>query len=376
MPADAQKGALDGLKVLDLSMYLPGPYASMLLADLGADVIHVEPPTGDLVRVIEPSVGGDSALHHWVGRNKRSCTVDLKSQEGHELFLGLVRDADVVIEGFTPGVAARLGVGYDDCRVVNPDVVYCSISGAGHGHDGSGSPGHDINYLARSGFLDQATDAAGSPVPIGPPIADVAAGLHAAVGILAALRHRDSGGGGQFIDVGLMGAALAMTGPQIVKALAPKPMPRDRDHNLGADPAYRTYRTKDGRHVVIGAFEGKFWIRLCTLLEREDLISLRHSEPDKAASELAGIFRTHDLQHWNSLLDDANVCYSPVNRIDEVSRDPLVLARQDFEISEGHAGLLTSMRNPIRLSATPTATRSGAPGLDEHGPTVEWMVRG
>jgi crotonobetainyl-CoA:carnitine CoA-transferase CaiB-like acyl-CoA transferase len=368
MTADNYEGgALAGLRLLDLTMYLPGPYATLLLADFGADVLTIEPPSGDLARHIAPPVGTDSALHNWVARNKRSCVLDLKSESGRASFRELVSGADVVLEGFTPGVAERLGVDYKSCCHAKPDIVYCSISGGGHGHPLASTPGHDINYLALAGFLDQTLTEEGSPATIGPPIADIAAGLHAAVGILAALRHRDAGGGGQFVDVSIMGAALALTAPQQVKAAAPIPLDPSRDHNLGTDPAYRLYRTRDRRFVAIGAFEDKYWVRLCDALGRRDLVPLRSANPRAAITALRTIFGSGDLAEWNEMLLDADVCYSPVNQIRDVPRDRLAKARDDFvtDVAGGSVGI-GQLHNPIRMSKTPARLRSAAPALGEH----------
>ena len=365
-------GALAGLRVLDLTMYLPGPYATLLLADLGADVLTIEPPSGDLARHIAPRVGTDSALHNWVARNKRSCVLDLKSETGKASFHQLVSGADVVIEGFTPGVAQRLGVDYESCCHAKPDIVYCSISGGGHGHRLASTPGHDINYLALAGFLDQTITEHGAPATIGPPIADIAAGLHAAVGILAALRHRDAGGGGQFVDVSIMGAALALTAPQQVKVTAPAPLDPARDHNLGADPAYRVYRTRDRRFVAVGAFEDKYWARLCDALGRSDLAAQRNSDPQAAITALSAIFVSRDLADWNELLLDADVCYSPVNQIRDVPGDRLVKARNDFTTDVAGASVgIAQLQTPIRMSKAPARIRHGAPGLGEHPP--QWL---
>jgi crotonobetainyl-CoA:carnitine CoA-transferase CaiB-like acyl-CoA transferase len=374
MYAAHEAGALAGLRVLDLSMYLPGPYASLMLADLGADVIQIEPPSGDLARFVPPAVGADSALHNWVARNKRSCVVDLKSNAGQQRFRQLLRDADVMLEGFTPGVTQRLGIDYESCRKINEDIVYCSISGGGHGHQLASAPGHDLNYLALSGFLDQTVTEEGSPATIGPPIADIAAGLHAAIGILAALRHRDAGGGGQFIDISIMGAALALTAPQQVKANAPTPLDRALDHNLGADPAYRLYQTRDARYVAIGAYEDKFWKRLCERLGRVDLIALRHDDPAAAAAALSHTFAERDLHEWNALLLDADVCYAPVNRIQGVPADRLVALRADFAGDGDIPAVAGQLRNPIRMSKTPPLLHSGAPALGQHDAEARWSA--
>jgi alpha-methylacyl-CoA racemase len=369
-------GALAGLRVLDLSMYLPGPYASMLLADLGADVIQIEPPGGDPARDVEPVDSGDSALHRWVARNKRAGEVDLKAAGGADLLLALVADADVVMEGFRPGVADRLGVGYAACRAIKADIIYCSLSGAGNQQGPPGGPGHDINYLAIAGFLSQVTDASGAPVPVAPPVGDIAAGLHAAVAILSAVYYRDAGGGGQYIDVSILGSALAMTGPQLVKALAIQPLSRSADHNLGADPAYHAYRTADGRYVVLGAFEQKFWVRFCDLVGRDDLVGRRHSDPQGTIAELGSMFTGKDRAHWLELLGSANVCFSPVNDVSEVIDDPSVVARGDFErMSTGAGTSSIQLRNPIRMSATSPVIRTAGPDRDPKAVPPTWLPR-
>ncbi|WP_424808410.1 CoA transferase [Rhodococcus sp. 27YEA15] len=354
-------GALAGIRVLDVSMYLPGPYASLMLADLGADVIQVEPPGGDLARSVEPRVGSDSALHNWVGRNKRSRSLDLKTEEGRDVFFELLREADIVVEGFTPGVADRLGIGYRQCVAVKPDIVYCSVSGAGNSDPSLRSPGNDLTYQARSGFLDQSRDAAGDPVPVAPPVTDITAGLHAAVGILAALHHRDRTGEGQHVDVSLLGAALSLVAPQVIKATSPEPVREEDDHNRGHDPAYRTYGTSDGLHVAIGAFQHKFFVRLCELVGRPELPTLRYSDPLEVAAELETEFASRTRAEWSDLLGDADVCYSPVNSIRDVLADKQIVLRQDFVDVSNYDGVVTpQLRNPIRMSGTPPQMRTSA----------------
>ncbi|MER7003266.1 CoA transferase [Dactylosporangium sp. NPDC000555] len=360
---------LAGVRVLDLTTYLPGPYATLLLADLGADVIHVERPGGEPGRHIEPRVGDDSALHAWVGRNKRSIQLNLKDDEDRDRLRTLVSDCDVIVEGFTVGVAARLGFDYESCRAVNPRVVYCSISVAGqHGHN-PGTPGHDINFLARAGFLGQVRDSAGAPVPVGSPIADLAAGLHAAVGIVAALLHRERSGEGQFVDVSLLGSAVALTGPQLVKALAADPPRLERDFNLGSDAGYTTYQCRDGRWIAIGALEDHFWSRLCRLLDRDDLIQSRASRPDAAIEQLSAVFATADRDHWDALLGDANVCYAPINDMAEAAVDPYLTAGQDIVT----VGLSRQPNSPIRLPGSAGRGHSPAPGLSSQD--VNWCPR-
>ena len=361
--ATVTASALDGLRVVDMSTYLPGPYATMLLADLGADVLHVEPPGGDPGRRMPERVGDDSALHWWVSRNKRSLVLDLKRPADRERLLAEVADADVVVETFRPGVARRLGVDYEACRKVNERVIYCAITGYGQEGELANVPGHDVNYSARSGILGLSTDDHGEPVVVGLPITDVAGGLHAAVAILAAVHYQRRTNKGQYIDISIVDASLGLVGLQLMKALAGHPPRKSTDMNLGAaDPAYGMYRTRDGKHITIGCLEEKFWRRLCQLLEREDLIQRRVDEPEAVRRELAAIFAREDRAHWDRLLADQDVCYAPVLDIDELVEDARVRGAV-VTIPDERGVERPTLANPIRMSLTPPRLRSPAPPL-------------
>lgn len=354
--------ALGDLKVLDLTTYLPGPYASLLLADLGATVLHVESPAGDPARHRPQRIGDDSALHWWLGRNKLPVTLDLKSDVDRVRFRRELVDADIVLEGFVPGVARRLGVDYETCVEVNPAVIYCSISGYGQDGADATQASHDINLAARAGLLDQARGNDAEPVPIGPPLADLAGSLHVVVAVLAALHHRERTGQGQYIDVSLFGSILALTAPQLMKAVAGAPPEPETDLNLGADPGYRLYRTSDGGHVAVGALEEKFWGELCRLLDRPDLVGERVSRPGWVAGELATIFANHDRTHWRDVLGSAGVCVSVVNRVDEVAADPWVRETGAMPDAGDSSGLGPTVAGPIRMSRTPPSlTRPAVP---------------
>lgn len=349
--------ALAGLKVIDLTTFVPGPYSSMLFADLGATVVHVEPPSGDPSRTLSYRHGSDSALHSWLGRGKSSITLNLKLDEQKIEFLNLVAEADIVIEGFAPGAARRLGVDYEACRRVNPAIIYCSISSTGQSAHSDGFPGHDLDAVARAGVLDQLRDADGNVINAGPIFGDVSAGLHATVGILAALHYREKSGEGQFVDVSLLGGALAMAAPQLIKTLSGTTPAHGQDLNLGGDPAYRAYRARDDRWLVLAGLEQKFWERACLLLGREDLIKLRYTDPATTTSELERTFATQDRAYWDALLEDEGVCYAPVNTLDEVASDPRIVA----------SGLISGSRpnTPIQLSLTPPDPTRPAAALDE-----------
>lgn len=367
-PAGAERtGALAGLRVVDMSSYLPGPYATMLLADLGADVLRIEPPTGDPARGMPERMGEDSVLHWWVNRNKRSMALDLKQPAGRERLLAEVAQADVIVETFRPGVAARLGVDYSACRAVNERIIYCAITGYGQRGEHAGAPGHDLNYSAKAGMSGLSTDSNGDPVVVGFPVTDVAGGLHAAVGILAAYQYQQRTGQGQYIDIGILEASLGLVGMQFMKALAGHPPQKATDMNLGgADPAYTIYRTRDHRFISLACMEDKFWHRLCRLLGRDDLFDRRSCEPDAVRQELATIFAGEDRAHWDRLFEHEDVCYGPVNMISELVDDVHVReCGAVVRIPDGRGGELPTLANPIRLSLTPPQLRSPAPPLNQ-----------
>ncbi|MBX3093756.1 MAG: CoA transferase [Cryobacterium sp.] len=349
--------ALAGLTVIDLTSFVPGPYASMLLADLGARVIQVEPPGGDPSRSLPYRRGDDSALHAWIGRGKSSLVLDLKTTADRDRLFELVAVADIVIEGFAPGAAHRLGVDYEACQRVNPRIIYCSIAAVGDSAESVGVPGHDLDSVARAGVLDQLRDAAGSVISAGPLFGDISAGLHAAVGILAAVHYRERTGIGQRVGVSLLGGALAMAAPQLVKALAGAVPEPGKDLNLGGDPAYRAYRARDGRWFVLAGLETRFWEKVCRLLGRDELIELRQSDPSRVARELENLFATQDRDAWAALLEHEGVCFGPVNPLSEVAADARIV----------ESGLLADSRlnSPIHLSATPPDSSRPAPSLDE-----------
>lgn len=372
MTGTSNGGALSGLRVLDLSPFLPGPYASMLLADLGAEVIAVEPLGGEPGRHMPNRVGQDSALHWWVGRNKSAIFVDLKSDDGLAAFRREVATADIVIEGFRPGVATRLGVDYDACRAICPDIIYCSVSSFGQLSNRRGVPAHDLNYAAKAGMLGLTLDANGHPVLVGFPVTDVAGGLHAAVGILAALHHREQTGNGQYIDVSIVAASVGLTGMQLMKALSgPVPTP-ESDMNLGGDPAYGLFACEDGAFVAIACVEDKFWRNLCEILDAPDIIDQRFVQPAEVRERLAGIFASRSRAAWCELLeDDSRVCFSPVLTIGEVAEDEDVrVSGMIREMAAEDGAIHPQIGSPISMSLTPPSLRTPAPGLpaESHGP--------
>ncbi len=284
---------LRGVRVLDLSSYLPGPFASLVLADFGAEVLKIEPPHGDGMRLLGPrGPGGTAAFHAALNAGKKICRLDLKSAEGRQDLISLARDADVLIEGFRPGVMARLGLGWTDLRAINPRLIYCAISGYGVGGPMEQAAGHDGNYLAMAGVLHRNGR---PPRFFDPPIADMTSGLYAVIAILGALQARLRDAKGCYIDLGIADVAMPFQLFQIAALdSAGAPQPESTYLNGGA-AYYRIYATADNRHLMLGAVETKFWRAFCEAAGRPDWVT-RQSEPlpqtdliDELARYFAGL---------------------------------------------------------------------------------------
>jgi alpha-methylacyl-CoA racemase len=305
---------LDGIRVLDLTRLLPGPYATQLLADLGADVIKVEDTGGgDYARHMPPMTDdGIGKIFDAVNRGKRSVTIDLKTDDGQDAFYRLIdeADVDVVFESFRPGVTERLGIDYDSIRERNPSIVYCSLSGYGQTGPLSERAGHDLNYVGRAGLLDMTReDETSKPQIPGYPIADMAGGLFAAFSIVGALCSRELGDGtGEYIDVAMADVALSFS-QTLFPAAAAGENPRPGETPLtGGYPWYDVYETSDGKHVTLAALEPKFWQTFCESVERDDLVS-EHMNTDPATmqalrEELEAIFEERTREEWLEALGD------------------------------------------------------------------------
>jgi len=369
-------GPLAGLKVLDLSRLLPGPFCSLLLGDLGADVLKVEDTgMGDYVRWSPPYVEGvedsaRSALFLALNRNKRSIRVDLKSEQGREVLLRLARDADVLLESFRPGVLDRLGVGYDRLKQENPGLVYCAITGYGQDGPYRDRAGHDMNYLGLNGVLALTGEADGPPVQAAAQIADVGGGaLMAAVGILAALRERDRSGEGQLVDVSMTDGALswlAMLAAQYLNDPSGTPLRRGRIPLSGSLVCYRPYACADG-WVTLGALEPKFWQAWCRGVGREDLVEQQFAGPgSEAHAEVERIFAARTRAEWEAFAAEHDCCLEPLLELEEALDSELVSARE-MVVSLDQPGAAEPVRLlglPVKLSRTPgDPTRAPGPAL-------------
>jgi crotonobetainyl-CoA:carnitine CoA-transferase CaiB-like acyl-CoA transferase len=356
-------GPLAGIRVLDLSRLLPGGFCSLLLADYGADVLKVEDTgLGDYIRWappqhpgVEPSAA--SALFLSLNRGKRSLRLNLKVSEGQDVLLRLVREHDVLLESFRPGVLDRLGVGYERLREENPRLVYCAITGYGQDGPDRDRPGHDVNYLARGGLLGLSGEPGGPPVPAAGQIADLGGGaLMGAFGILAALHERERSGEGQFVDVSMTRGAQSWLAMVAARYFADGAVPRRGELELaGGLPCYRPYACADG-WVALGALEPKFWRALCAGLGRDDLLD-RQMDP-AVAGELEAIFAARTRAEWAAFDAAHGCCLEPVLDLDEaLERSPEAVVEVD---QPGAAAPVRLLGPPVGLSRTPgDGTRPG-----------------
>jgi crotonobetainyl-CoA:carnitine CoA-transferase CaiB-like acyl-CoA transferase len=375
-------GPLAGLVVADFSRVLAGPYATMLLADLGADVIKVESPGGDDTRSwVPPTRGGVSTYYLAINRNKRSVALDLSDEADNVAARELARRADIVVENFKPGGLRRFGLDYESVSAANPAVLYASISGFGAGA-GAALPGYDLIVQAMSGLMSLTGEPDGPPERAGIALFDVIAGLHAALGILAALHHRTATGEGQHIEISLLSSALSGMVNQTSAYAAGGVIPFRMGNSHPSLFPYEPLPTADGELVIAAGNDGQFR-RLCAALGVPGLADDprfatnqgRTANREQLRPLLAGPLRQRTAAEWFGRLNAAGVPCGPINTVDggialatELGLDPVVIA------GTGQAGL-PSIRNPITLPATPPSYRLPPPALDEHGAQIRaWLA--
>ncbi|MDX1541261.1 MAG: CaiB/BaiF CoA-transferase family protein [Geminicoccaceae bacterium] len=325
---------LDGVRVLDFSTLLPGPMATLLLAEAGAEVIKIERPgSGDEMRGYEPKLGTDSANFALLNRGKRSIALDLKDEKVRDELMPLIEAADVLVEQFRPGVMDRLRLGYGDLKERNPKLIYCSITGYGQDGPKAGIAAHDLNYIAEVGLLGLAAGEDGAPVVPPALIADIAGGSWPAViNILLALHERSRTGQGRHLDVSMTDNLFPFMywalGSLALGEAPPKP---GGELVTGGSPRYAIYRTADGRYLAAAPLEKKFWRRFTELIGLAQ--PLRDDEVDPAATRtaVAAIIQTHDAAHWRDVFDGEDVCCSVVMTLEEALTEPHVQARRLFE---------------------------------------------
>jgi crotonobetainyl-CoA:carnitine CoA-transferase CaiB-like acyl-CoA transferase len=354
--------ALEGIRVLDLSRLFPGPYCSMILADLGAEVLRIE----------DRRFEGEGPGMPTVMRNKRHMTLNLKHPRGLEIFFQMAREADVILEGFRPGVTDRLGIGYAKMKQVNERLIYCSVTGYGQDGPYKNMVGHDINYLSYGGVLGLTGEPGRKPVIPPIQVADMAAGgMYAAIGILAALVVRQTTGKGQYIDISMMDGIVAMLPFPASLLWGLGNTPRRGDMLLsGRFPCYSVYETKDGEYISIGALEPRFWVELCRKLGREDYIPLQFDEGEKRGEVfrfLEKTFKEKTRDEWMEDLKDLDVCIGKVLHLDETFKDPQVVQRRMVtEFVDPKKGKMKLLSSPVKLSETPPDIRRRPAEFGEH----------
>jgi alpha-methylacyl-CoA racemase len=373
---------LSGIRVLDLSRLLPGAYATQMLADFGADVIKVEEPgSGDYGRFMPPhGTGGMSLYFIAINRNKRSMTLNLKSAEGREIFQRMVRQADVVLESFRPGVMERLGLGYEQLKEINPGLVYCAISGYGQDGPYRLRAGHDLNYAGYAGLLHYNRGPRGEPAMPPTQLGDLAGGsFMALIGILTALVGRAQSGTGRMVDVSMTEGVMSLLPLAATAYLnsgeAPIPGRSGLDGGL---PCYNIYETQDGKHVTLAALEYKFWHTFCTHIGHLELLPFHvpvgPGEREQAIDMLRAIFKTKTRDEWMAELAEIDACVGPVYTLEEALNDPQAQARgvsMTSQVADEAENTFRTLPSFPRISGVEQEQRYHAPGMGEH--TVELL---
>ena len=366
---------LDGVTVLDCTQVMAGPFCTLLLGDMGADVIKVEQPEGDDVRRQGPPwIAGRAASFLAINRNKRSIVLNLRTDEGKEVFRKLAQRADVVAENFRPGAMDKLGLGHKQLLELKPSLIYAAISGFGQTGPYSQRRGFDLVAQGMSGLMSVTGHPGGPPVKVGVPITDLTAGMYAAYGILNAYIHRLKTGEGQMVDTSLLEAGIAYSFWESTVYFygGEVPGPLGSAHRLSAP--YQAFRTSDG-YMNIGGATQRTWASLCKAIGQEELASdPRFAEPGdrkirevELAAILEETFSTHTTAHWMTVLDEAGVPCGPIYDLDQMYHDPQVLARNMLvEQQDPELGTLKNIGIPVKLSATPGRIRRRAPDLGEH----------
>ena len=375
---------LSDVKVLDLTRLLPGGFCTLLLADLGADVIKVEDTgQGDYVRWAPPYYGSEeqtplgtrSAIYLSLNRNKRSVRLDLKHEQGRQALIKLAESADVLVESFRPGVLDKLGVGYEVLKQANPALVYCPITGYGQDGPNRDRAGHDMNYLGLNGVLGLTGEAGGPPIQSAAQIADLGGGgLMAAVGILAALQEARRSGDGQIVDVSMTDGSLAWLVMEAGRYFGSGEVPRRGELILsGGIICYRPYEASDG-WITCGALEPKFWQAFCRGVGREDLIESQFEKPGSDAHrEVAEIFKTRTREEWRAFNDEHDAMIEPILDLDEALESELIREREMvISYEQPELGEIRQLGFPIKLSRTPAGVDRPAPALGEH--TAEVLI--
>jgi CoA:oxalate CoA-transferase len=379
---------LDGLRVVDLTTFLSGPYGTQVLADLGADVVKVEPPAGDASRGVPPYiVDGDSAYFHAINRGKRSVVADLKTADGVGFVRALADQADILVENYRPGVLARLGITYTDVAARNPGIVWCSISGFGQDGPYQDRPAYDMIVQAMSGGMSLTGERDGPPVRSGIPLGDLTAGLYAVIGILGALHQRDRTGRGGQIDVAMLDCQISMLSYQGVYHLLAGAQPGRQGRGHDSIPTYRAFTASDGVDVMVTANTERMWVSLCEVLGLPELpadprfgtSAARQANRQELDPLLEKAFRERTAADWMPLLRAGRIPAARVNTVAEALADPQVRHRGmvlDLP-AEGDRPAMRLLGNPVKIPGTEQLVPRRPPRLGEHldEVTADWLRR-
>jgi len=373
--------ALEGIRVLDLTRALAGPFCTLMLGDNGADVIKVEiPGSGDDTRKWGPPfIGEESAYYLSINRNKRSLTLNLQDAQAQEVFMKLAQDIDVVVENFTPGVMGRFGLDYDAVKAVNPKVVYCSISGFGQDGPYRNRPAYDQIMQGVGGLMSITGEPDGEPQKIGIAVTDIGAGMWSAFAIMAALHHREKSGEGQYIDISMLDAQVAWLTYQAAFFFANGEAPKRMGAAHPTLVPYQAFMCNDGKYINVAVGSERIWGRFCQGMGREDLKdhpdyatnSVRVNNRGAMVSMLQEIFLTRPVAEWVKDLQAANVPCGPINDLADVFADPQVLARNMYlEMPHPTLGSIKQTGLPIKFSLTPGGLDRHPPLLGEHNQEI------
>lgn len=378
--ATPAKGPLSGVRVLDFTQFLSGPYGVQMLGDMGAEIIKIESPAGDLSRTVPPHfIRGDSAYFHTINRNKKSIVVDLKNERAPELIRSLMDQCDIVVENFRPGVLSRLGIDRETEMARRPELIWASISGFGQTGPLRDLTAYDMIVQALSGTMSLTGERGGNPVRTGLPIGDLAAGLHAVIGILAALNRRTHEGVGDYVDISMLDCLVSMVDYQATYYLESGQVPGPQGSGHDSIPTYRMFQAGDGRSIVTTANTERMWQAMATVLGHPELIEdprftknadrLRNKEELWAIIEPA--FLTRPADEWVELFNEASIPVGTVNDLAGALNQPQVAARNMVvELSDGDGTSVRTVGNPIKLSSVPDDEHSFPPALGENGPAI------
>lgn len=369
------KSALGGIIVLDLTRVLAGPYATMLLGDMGADIIKIEPPVvGDDSRQFGPYIEDESVYFMSLNRNKKSMTLNLKKEKGKEIFKEMIKRADVVIENYRPGTMEKLGLGYDKLKEINPSIIYAAVSGFGHTGPYSNKAAYDAVIQAMSGLMSVTGQKEGNPTRVGTSISDINAGLFATIGILAALNYRNQTGIGQKVDVAMLDSSVAILENAVSRYLVNQEIPKPSGNRHKSITPFESYKTSDGE-IMIAAGNDVLFRKLCQLFGKEEWINdekfksnyMRTENVELLEEYITEITVSKTTTEWQILLDQYGIPNSPINTVDKVLENPQIIHREMIqEVEHPTAGKTKILGVPIKLSESPGKIISPSPTLGQH----------